>query len=111
MRQNKENMPARVLSTLKAELSAAGQNSDRLIDTIEKLGEHVEKRLLPEANKRQEVPNEIEKILLLIQYENRKRSICEQALHDIERAIEYFQDEIDSAETYYENELGKLKDR
>ena len=111
MGQNKENMPARVLSTLQADLSAAGKDSDRLIDTIEKLGEHVEKRLLPEASKRQEVPNEIKKILLLIQYENSKRSICEEALHSIERAIEYFQDEIDSAVIFYENELKKLKDR
>ena len=108
MGQNND-LPARVLSTLKAELMAAGADSNRLISALEKFGESIEKDLIPGIKNKISLPFEIEKAVLKTELENRKRQAVKQALKKIDDILYSMLTDVERAEMDYFTDLNKLE--
>lgn len=108
MEQNRD-FSEQILDTLRAELTAASLESDRFIATLESIGKKA-KELIHEAKRKQDVPFEIQKILLEISNENSKRADCLSALETIEKAIRDLQKSKTQRELDYEWKLDGLKE-
>ncbi len=102
---DKADLPARVLSTLKAKLMEAGADSNRLINALDEFGDSIIDELIPEIKKKVFLPYEIEKAILETKLENEKREACLYALKSIDRAICFMNTQISEAENKFSRDL------
>lgn len=109
MEKNRNDVPAQILSNLKAELMAAGADSNRLINALEKFGESIGEDLIPGIKNKISLPFEIEKAVLATELENRKRQICKLALKTINDILYAMQTDVEKAQTDYFIDLNKLE--
>lgn len=110
MGQN-NNIPAQVLSTLKAELMAADADSDRLVNALDEFGDSIIDELIPMIQKEVFLPYEIERAILETRLENEKRVACLCALKSIENTICFMNTQISQAESFFSRDLDKLKNQ
>ena len=104
MGQNND-LPAQILSNLKAELMAAGADSNRLINALDEFGDSIIEELIPEIKKKVFLPYEIEKAILETELENEKRGACLYALKSIGRTICFMNSQISDAENKFSRDL------
>ena len=107
---DKADFSTQILDTLRTELTEAGLESDHFNAILKNIGEKVQ-TIITDAKREQDVPFEIRKLLLDIDYENLKRRACVNALEKIVGAIRDLEKEKAERASNYEWKLDGLKER